>query len=59
MKDIAENALETIRTEHGDCAYELAKKLAAHAWLEGWIASLTYLKSTDRHHAPVNPYIEE
>lgn len=59
MKDIAENALETVRTEYGDVAHALAKKLAAHGWLEGWIAALTYLKGTDRHHAPVNPYIED
>jgi hypothetical protein len=57
MKDIAESALETVRTGYGDVAHALAKTLAAHGWLEGWIAALTYLQSTDRH-VPVNPYID-
>lgn len=59
MKDIPRNVLQITYEQHGEIAEALAKKLAAHAWLEGWIAALTYLKGTDRHHAPVNPYIEE
>lgn len=59
MNENAESALETFRTEYGEISHALAKKLAAHAWLEGWIACLTYLKSSKMTDSAVNPYIED
>lgn len=59
MIEPAKSTLDIIATNYGDDAQALAKKLCAHAWLEGWIAALEHLKSKDPLHAPINPYIED
>lgn len=61
VDDAAQIALDHIWQTYGDDAETMARKLAEYAWLQGWIASLNYLKSNTplTGHAPENPYIRD
>jgi hypothetical protein len=58
--DSAETALDHLWTTYGENAEKVARKLAEYAWLEGWIAALTYLQAKGpTTHAPENPYVTD
>jgi dihydroxyacetone kinase DhaKLM complex PTS-EIIA-like component DhaM len=58
LTESAQLALDHVWETYGDDAEKMARKLAEFAWLEGWIAALTYLKGgASITHAPENPYL--
>jgi hypothetical protein len=58
MQAAAQGALD-IFANGGEATEKMAYKLAEYAWLEGWIAALTYLQSKPGTAAPENPYARD
>jgi hypothetical protein len=58
MQEAAQGALD-IFANGGEATEKMAYKLAEYAWLEGWIAALTYLSSKPGTAAPDNPYARD
>lgn len=61
METAPSKALTCIVDNYGNDAGQLSKQLASHAWLEGWIAAMTWLREPNGQllTAPKNPYLED